>query len=457
MAGYFGSGGGRGRGGNFGGGGRGGRGRGGGGGGGSQPRLKQCRDFASTGACPRGQNCQYAHVVKSLGCMVVSDRNPDARRNAHHKGYGSQSNQKTKEYHKASSVAVWETGGGIKLFTGSHDGKWRLFNTAPTTHRGGASGAVALTKEFEHPVGGPIDAVHVASHYFFCGFEASPGEIAPDARAGMVHSWNLNAAADPPMELWMGSHSKYAGSGRIRSLWTTSDGRVWSGGTDGVIREWAFNPAGGPGGKGGFSHVRSMGGHLGAVTGLALVEKNGWLWSGGMDGTLRVWDTKAGSETHIIPAGKKGGHGQNNTNGEQQQLGHTGPVTGLLPFDLPGDGGTFVISASLDETVKAWNAANGERVASESHGQGVTAIALSADLKGNPLLLCGLFYGDIVIRGTVTNPPLVSLVKLSHNFLGVGHELGPVNDIQSGPGNTFYSVADDGKLVVWQIVGDFGL
>ena len=77
------------------------------------------------------------------------------------------------------------------------------------------------------------------------------------------------------------------------------------------------------------------------------------------------------------------------------------------------------------------------------------------DLKENPLLLCGLFYGDIMIRGTVSNPPLCLLLKISHHFIGVGHELGPVNS--TGPSNTFYCVADDGKLTVWQITGDFGL
>ena len=118
---------------------------------------------------------------------------------------------------------------------------------------------------------------------------------------------------------------------------------------------------------------------------------------------------------------------------------------------------SFVFTSSLDETVRVWNATNGECVASERHGQGVTAIALSSDLRGNPLLLCGLFYGDIMIRGTVSNPPLCLLLKISHNYLGVGHEMGPVNDIQPGPGNTFYAVADDGKLTAWQITGDFGL
>ena len=376
--------------------------------------------------------------------VVASDKNPDSKPNY---GYGGRvPSGKTKDHHKVTSVAVWETNGAIKLFTGSHDGKWRLWATAPAA--GGGAGAT-LTKEFEHFVGGPVDTVHRASHFFFCGFEASPNE-APDAKAGMVHVWNLNAAQEPPLELWMSPMAKFAGSGRIRSLWTTADGTVFSGGTDGIIRQWAFNPAGGQGGKGEFGLVRSMGGHLGAVTGIALAGP--MLWSGGMDGTIRLWKPESGENFHVVPSMKKDAA----PNGAPA-AGHSGPVTGLLPFEAPNNQGMFVFTSSLDETVKVWNATNGECVATETHGQGVTAIALTADLKGNPLLLCGLFYGDIMVRGTISNPPLVLLLKLSHQYLQVGHELGPVNDIQAGPGNTFYAVADDGKLTVWQITGDFGL
>jgi len=434
-------------------GGRGGRGgggyqgRGGGGGGrgsnnpGAQPRLQLCRNFAS-GNCTRGDKCSFAHVVKMHASTDASDKNPDAKPN-YNRGYSGQNN-KTKDKHKVTSVSVWETNGQIKLFTGSHDGKWRLWNTAPA-----ANGSATLTQEFEHFVGGPVDTVHIASHYFFCGFEASPIEC-PDAKAGMVHSWNLNAAQDPPMELWMSPMAKYAGSGRIRSLWTTADGSVFSGGSDGTIRQWAFNPTGGQGGQPGFSLVKSMSGHLGAVTGLALVGT--MLWSGGMDGTIRLWNVESGEQAHLISAIKKDSNNNNSPPGH-----HSGAVTGLLPFEAPNNQGSFIFSSSLDDTVKVWNATNGECVASESHGQGVTSIALTTDPKGNPLLLCGLFYGDIMIRGTISNPPLVLLLKISNTYVGCGHELGPVNDIQSGPGNTFYAVADDGKLTVWQITGDFGL
>jgi len=408
----------------------------------SQPRLQVCRNFASTGNCHHGERCNFSHVIKLYASIEVSDKNKASKQNSS-RGYGG--NNKLKDNFKVTSVAIWENNGATKLFTGSHDGKWRLWNMSPP---GGGRDCATLTKEFEHFVGGPVDTVHIASHYFFCGFEASPNE-APDAKAGMVHSWNLNAPQDPPMELCLGAMSKYAASGRIRSMCTASDGRVWSGGSDGVIREWNFTSCKVPEGKAGFRLSRNMSGHLGAVTGLALMK--GVLWSGGVDGTIRLWNIESGEEAHVIAALKKDAV----RNGAL--TGHSGSVTGLLPFEVASDQCAYMFSSSLDETVKVWNAATGECVASEKHGQGVTAIALTSDLKGNPLLLCGLLYGDIMVRGTISNPPLCLLLKISHNFIGVGHEVGPVNDLKAGPSNTFYGVADDGKLTVWQIAGDFGL
>lgn len=425
----------------------------------AQPRLQLCRNFASGGHCHHGDRCNFSHVVKLHACVEVSDKNTEAKSGYQGHRHHNNGNSRTKDRHKATSVAVWETNGAVKIFTGSHDGKWRLWNvgTAAPSSSGKDGGTTTLTKEFEHHVGGPVDAVHVAAHFFFCGFEASPVE-APDARAGMVHCWDLNNPGQPPTELMLSpEHAKYAGSGRIRSLWTSEDGTVWSGGTDGVIRQWKFGaaPPQGGGGGGGFALVRTLGGHLGAVTGLTLT-KNGVLWSGGMDGTVRLWNVDTGAAAHVIPAAKKEGGTHPQGNGGAAAVGHAGPVTAVLPLDLDA-AGAFVISSSLDETVKVWNAANGECVASEKHGQGVTALALTSDLKGNPLLLCGLFYGDIMVRGTVTTPPLCLLLKISYQYLQVGHELGPVNEIRAGPGRTFYAVADDGKLTVWQITGDFGL
>lgn len=467
-----------------------------GGEGASLPRLQLCRNFASTGHCHHGVRCNFSHVVRLRASVVVSDPitsdGNGGRHGYNHRGRGGDmtANKFVKSNYRVTSVAVWESssspdGSNVKLFTGSYDGKWRLWNlatsVASTQQQSGTLPAhppsPTLTKEFEHGVGGPVDCFHIAANHFFVGFESSPLDMAPDSRAGMVHGWNLISPNDPPSQLWMSQFAKYAGSGRVRTLCTSEvDGRVWTGGDDGLIREWnyAVSPATG---IGGFGLGRTMGGHLGAVTGLALSAGN-VLWSVGMDGTIRLWNVETGELAHVIAAVAKdqtknnGGVGVSVGSEPSSRIvpssgpGHAGPVMGILPFDLLSSSGcdsgggsqsSFIFTSSLDETVKVWNATNGKCVASERHGQGVTAIALSTDLRGNPLLLCGLFYGDIMVRGTVSNPPLCLLLKISHNFLGVGHEAGPVNDIQTGPGNTFYAVADDGKLTAWQITGDFGL
>jgi hypothetical protein len=53
--------------------------------------------------------------------------------------YNSNSNKQQME--PVSTVALWETNGTIKLFTGSNDGFWRLWNFVPNS---------GFVKEFEH-------------------------------------------------------------------------------------------------------------------------------------------------------------------------------------------------------------------------------------------------------------------------------------------------------------------
>ena len=57
----------------------GGRGRGGGGGvphEGDGARLRPCGSFTTTGACPKGNNCSFAHVVKLHASIDASSLKP---------------------------------------------------------------------------------------------------------------------------------------------------------------------------------------------------------------------------------------------------------------------------------------------------------------------------------------------------------------------------------------------
>lgn len=352
-------------------------------------------------------------------------------------------------------MALWENGGVIKIFSGSHDGYWRLWNTSQN-----------FMKEFEHCMmsGGKVETLEVASNYLFCGFEGTALKL-PSAKVGMIHVWNLINPADPPLELHMDSNlAPYAHAGCVTAFATVGD-KMISGGHCGVIRTWQFDQAAN-GGKGGFRLLHTLHGHASEITGLVIVGGN-MLWSSSTDQSIRLWDLASGECKYLITQSTPGtvggqpvpqppqsqGGGQNDP---PTGVGHTAAITDLILFESPA--GTFVLSSSLDGTVKAWNSTDGQCMFSEGHGQGVVSLALGADLKNNPLLLVGLESGDIMVRSilqTPNAPAFCLLLKLSNKYTGC-HD-GAVRAIRPGPSNTFYSAGADGKLNVWQIAGDFGL
>ena len=87
---------------------------------------------------------------------------------------------------------------------------------------------------------------------------------------------------------------------------------------------------------------QSICGHAAEVTGLQMVDN--LLWSSSTDRSIRVWDLSKNGECLFL------------INKEKQ--GHDNAVTGLLKFESPA--GPFVLSSSLDGTIKAWNGTNGE-------------------------------------------------------------------------------------------------
>ena len=189
-----------------------------------------------------------------------------------------------------------------------------------------------------------------------------------------------------------------------------------------------------------FYSNHTVAGHAGQVTGLQLIDT--LLWSSSVDHSIRVWDlSKNGACQFLI---------------NKEHMGHSDAVTGLLKFASPA--GQFVLSSSLDGTIKAWNGTSGECVASETHGDGVVSMALAADQQSNPILLIGLESGNIMCRNvvqTAKTPAFCLLFTLSSKYTA-GHE-GAVKCLTEGPSSTFYSGGDDGKLMVWQIAGDLGI
>jgi WD40 repeat protein len=372
-----------------------------------------------TGSC-NITDCKFAHILKLHASIDATSPKPPSSPNNDRRYNNNEGPSKQ----PVSSIAIWETGGAIKIFTGSHDGKWRLWNTQ------------TFVKEFEHEIG-KVECVEVASNYLFCGFEATPISM-PSTKVGMIHAWNLAHPTQPPLEFHIQTPLlPYAHNQNVTCLTVEGD-KIVSGSRDGSIRLWTFC-------GNGFLLKNTIAGHASEVTGLQFVDNH--LWSSSVDRCIRLWNildgtTGTGECIHAIHD-------------------HSSAVTGLLKFTSPGGGAggqCFVLSSSLDGSIKAWNGKNGECVASETHGDGVVSMALAADQKNNPILLVGLESGAIMGRNVVQTPKTPAfclLFKLKQKF-SVGHE-GAVKAIREGPASTFYTGGDDGKLLVWQITGDLGI
>lgn len=447
-----------------------GRGRGGGRGGpgggrggvyqGNHPKAKltPCKMFTQNGDCKYNTSCSYAHIVRSHAQIELPIQK-SANNNNHNNAAPSYNprynnyNQNQSRRPAVSSIALWEGGGGIKFFSGSHDGCWRLYNTVN-----------GFNMEFENRMGdgnGKVECVQVASDFLFCGFEGISTKL-PGVKVGMIHAWNLNSPQDPPLEFHMSPLAPYAHSTAVTCLNITlaSSGAVISGSRDGTIRLWQFNQS-----QNLFTLSKTLHGHARQITGLTIVS-NTILWSSSTDYSMRLWDLNSDTAEckHLITTEShkqsQPQPQQNNNNAQQQQqnnAAHVDAITTLLTFE--NELGKFVLSGSLDGTIKAWNGETAECLATENHNQGVVSMALNTDTKGNPIVLCGLEDGTLMIRNvlqTANCPAFSLLVSLNKITLPNNHD-GPIQCIASGPSNTFYSGGEDGKLIVWQLTGDLGL
>ena len=197
---------------------------------------------------------------------------PNNNNNNHH-GNNYNNNQKMAT---VTSVAIWETAGVVKIFTGSQDGFWRLWNFAGNN----------FVKEFEHNMGGPVECLQVASNFLFCGFESISPSL-PEITVGMIHAWNLQNPADPPLEFHMHALIPYAHNQGVTELLVVDGQKVVSGSKDGAIKLWTYDQSGNHG-KGGFVLAQTLHGHAREITGFAVADSV--LWSASTDGSIRIWD-----------------------------------------------------------------------------------------------------------------------------------------------------------------------
>ena len=398
--------------------GRGGRGRGGDGGG--RPLLQVCRNFATNGNCQHGDRCNFSHCVQlhaSVTAAPPKNNNNNNNNNQNNNYRGNKSNNGT----PVASIAIWEHQGTIKIFTGSHDGYWRLWNTTNGQ----------FVQEFEHCMGGQVDCCQVRGPYLVCGCEAPPkGGTVP---VGMTHVWDLGSPQQAPMELVLQNDGlmPYAHNSAVTALAMVPPDTVVTGSRDGSIRIWKLNSTG-PTPT--VELVSSLPGHARQVTAVLHIG-NTTLWTAGLDHCIRIWDIATQKLLHCI---------SNATNG------HSNAVTGLLSYQAGAD--LFVISCSLDQSVKVWNTSSGECVASESTGDsGIVCMCLAQDSVGTDVLLLGTEHGTIqgrsVVGGFANVGPLQSLFSLQYHATGIGHE-GAVQCLIAGPAATFYSGGSDGRMLV---------
>jgi len=456
MSGFGGRGGGRGPGGGRGrsSGGRfsGGRGRSGGRGPSSTPaaskgKLTPCSNFTSTGTCKFGDKCNFSHSLK-LHATVEASKKAQVAGNT--SSFQNNYNSAPSSY-AVSSIAIWESSQPFKIFSGAHDGYWRLWN--PSANFG---------REFEHYMGPPVQpdqmevvppkihAISIVNNYLFVAFDAPCQLIPGPVAVGMVHAWNLNSPSDAPMQFHLDSDSApFAHALGVTSLRVQPDGTALTGGKDALIRCWAMD-------GNVFKPTQILSGHAKEVTCLArALPSDPILWSGSTDGTLRLWDTASGACPYMITCDTLDAAGQS--------VGHSAAITSLITWDS-GNNNCFILSSSLDGSIRAWSPKAECMASAPDVSSGVVCMALHHDLSHKPLLICGLVHGDIAIRTlqqTATLPALSLIMTLNGQYLRCGHNLNSASNatairaVESGPQHTFYTGGEDGKMCVWQIVSEF--
>lgn len=167
--------------------------------------------------------------------------------------------------------------------------------------------------------------------------------VSPDGQAVLTASfdysvgvWDL-AALDRPD--WLEGHRA-----AVNAVHYLKDGRVASGGDDFSVRVW---------GAGGDVH---LGDHAGKV--MALASHGSLLASASWDGTVGLWDVKAGTLKRSFS-------------------GHRGGVNDVA-FSQDG---RVLFSASADGSIRRWDVASGDLLQIEvKHGFGVNQMILRTDL-----------------------------------------------------------------------------
>jgi tRNA A-37 threonylcarbamoyl transferase component Bud32/sugar lactone lactonase YvrE len=163
--------------------------------------------------------------------------------------------------------------------------------------------------------------------------------------------------------------------------------------------------------------ARTLPGHWDMVASLALSGDGKRLYSGGSDGTIKVWDLEAGKEARTL-------------------RGHTGGVSSLA---LSADG-RRLCSGSDDQTIKVWDLEAGKEARTlPGHWDMVASLALSGD-------------GKRLYSGSDDQTIKVWDLEAGKETLTLRGQTGPVYTLAlSGDGKRLYSGGGDGTIKVWDL------
>jgi hypothetical protein len=211
----------------------------------------------------------------------------------------------------------------------------------------------------------------------------------------------------------------------ITSIISSLDGlRVYSGGTDGVIRLWDLEEG---------QLLQNLVGHRGAVMSLALSADGQTLVSGTSQGELGVWDVSQGVSFDPIPALHRGAA---STQRLERIIRTSGSITSIALNQEKG----WVLSSSSVEGVVLRDLATGKGVQHFSHPQLSPTVAVFG--KGPERVYVGTATGHIAMFDSGSGDEVTR---------GVVHR-GPVRRIRLMPEfGTMLSRGDDMTLRMWNV------